>query len=144
MQDKHIIATATGVSVVVLLVAVVMIYSEPSKPAVSTSVGDTSRSYSPSHGPSNREADRALSAAGQDPNQVSSSKKADLQRSIEKLARTLERNEREAPSQLSRARDYARGEFERNKGVMSSVEARRQYERDLATIEQEERDRGVR
>lgn len=89
------------------------------------------------------EADRALRAAGMNPSDVSSSDKAELQRSIQNLSDTLERNKQHAPSSLDRARDYARSEYESNKKIMSETEARRQYEKDLGNIAHEARDKGV-
>lgn len=89
------------------------------------------------------EADRALRAAGKNPNEVSSGDRAELQRSIQNLSDTLEGNKQYAPSSLDRARDYARSEYESNKKIMSESEARRQYDKDLANIAQEARDKGV-
>ena len=44
---------------------------------------------------------------------------------------------------LDRAREYSRSEYERNKKIMPESEARRQYDKDLANIAQETRDKGV-
>jgi hypothetical protein len=64
-----------------------------------------------------------------------------LQESVEALSTSLERNKQTAP--LDRARDYARSEYENNKKIMSEDAARKQYDKDLANIAQEERDKGV-
>ena len=143
MRDKHIILASTGAAVVAVGVAAVFIADGTTRRSAST-VNELrqERSKLPATRPF-PEAETVLRAVGKDPDEVAPGEKADLQRSIERLADTLERNKRENSGALDSARAYAKREYEHNETIMSEEEARRQYQRDLANIDQEERDKGI-